>query len=224
MTATEDAGSRILDAASELFAERGYASTTTRAIAERAGVNEVTLFRKFQNKRGILEALGARWAEHMAGLAVPRLPAEDDTRGTLETLADMEVRQASEAGPAAMRLVLDARVSPEIAEVMGSGPNENFAGVAEYLKARQAAGDLRRDIDPHVMAEAFFALTSQIVMSRQVLRGSSEVPYGISFDEANRQLLELFLAGVGLESPRPKTSTKSAEKAPQKRASKEGTS
>src|SRR5699024_2739202 len=50
---TED---RIIRAAIELVDEKGYKGATTRAIAERAEVNEVTLFRKFGNKHGVLEA------------------------------------------------------------------------------------------------------------------------------------------------------------------------
>ncbi len=209
MTPVVDAADKILDAAAELFAERGYAATTTRAIAERASVNEVTLFRKFKSKRGILEALGASWADRMAGFAVTRIPEDDDTRGTLETLAELEVRQAREFGPAAMRLALDARHTPDVAEVMGGGPNENFAGLATYLSERQAAGDLRSDIDPRVMAEAFFALTSQTVMSRQVLGGMSDAAYDMPFDEVSGQLLQIFLAGVA-PSPAPKTAPKGA--------------
>jgi len=200
MTAEKDSGRKILEAAAELFAERGYASTTTRAIANRAGVNEVTLFRKFKNKRGVLESLGATWADRMAGFAVASLPDPSDTTGTLSALAELEVRQAVDAGPAAMRLALDARVSRDVAEVMGAGPNENFAGLAEYLATRQAAGDLRSDIDPRVMAEAFFALTSQTVMSRQVLNGTSDAPYGMPLDDVSSQLLKIFLVGVSAKA------------------------
>jgi len=196
MSAAEGTNERILAAATELIAERGYAGTTTRAIAERAGVNEVTLFRKFKNKRGILQALGEAWADRMAGFAVARIPTDIDTRGTLETLAELEVRQATEAGPAAMRLALDARVSEDVAEVMGSGPYENFDGLVEYLSSRQTAGDLRADVDPRVMAEAFFALTSQTVMSRQVLSGASEPAFDMPLDEVSRQLFEVFMTGV----------------------------
>lgn len=44
----------ILEAALKLFASRGYDATTTRAIAEAASVNEVTLFRKFETKQNLL--------------------------------------------------------------------------------------------------------------------------------------------------------------------------
>lgn len=47
---------RIIQAFIELFRDYGYKGTTTRAVAERAGVNEVTIFRHFVNKKGIMEA------------------------------------------------------------------------------------------------------------------------------------------------------------------------
>ncbi|MEH6945286.1 TetR/AcrR family transcriptional regulator [Bacillus sp. JJ722] len=47
---------RIIKAFIELFRDYGYKGTTTRAIAEKAGVNEVTIFRHFGNKKGIMEA------------------------------------------------------------------------------------------------------------------------------------------------------------------------
>jgi AcrR family transcriptional regulator len=48
----------LLDAARELFARRDYRSTTTREIAEAAGVSEYLLFRHFGSKAGLFrEAL-----------------------------------------------------------------------------------------------------------------------------------------------------------------------
>jgi hypothetical protein len=78
---------------------------------------------------------------------------------------------------------------------MGEGPGGNFSGLVDYLGQRQQAGDLRADVDPRVMAEAFFALTSQMVMSRQVLDVAGEI-YEIPIQEATRQTLMLFLSGV----------------------------
>lgn len=47
----------ILDAAAELFTTRGYASTSTRAIAEAVGIRQASLYHHFPNKEAILEAL-----------------------------------------------------------------------------------------------------------------------------------------------------------------------
>ncbi|MFI7116434.1 TetR/AcrR family transcriptional regulator [Amycolatopsis sp. NPDC049868] len=47
----------VLDAAGELFTGAGYAATTTRAIAERAGLRQASLYYHFPSKEDILAAL-----------------------------------------------------------------------------------------------------------------------------------------------------------------------
>ena len=47
----------FLQAALELFSTQGYAATTTKAIAECAGVTEALLFRHFRNKEELLQAV-----------------------------------------------------------------------------------------------------------------------------------------------------------------------
>lgn len=53
----EDTSERIIDAAVSLISQKGYKAATTRAIADLAGVNEVTIFRNFGNKRGLIQAI-----------------------------------------------------------------------------------------------------------------------------------------------------------------------
>lgn len=47
----------IFQSAIELFSERGYANTSTKEIAEHAGVSEGSIFRKFKNKEELLMAI-----------------------------------------------------------------------------------------------------------------------------------------------------------------------
>jgi len=198
MTSAErEMATKILTAAAELFGERGYKGTTTRALAERAGVNEVTIFRYFGNKQGVLKALGASWASNFAGLAVDELSGTGDTASTLVRLAQIETAWARQSGAVAMRLALDRKTSPEVAEAMGEGgPEDNFLGLVAYLAKQQDAGDLRADLDPRVMAEVFFALTSSLAMSRQLL-SDGRITYDMPEEEVGRQVLELYLTGVG---------------------------
>lgn len=48
---------RILNAAINAFADKGFEATRTREIAERAGIAEGTIFRYFPNKNAILESM-----------------------------------------------------------------------------------------------------------------------------------------------------------------------
>ena len=61
---------QILDAALTVVVERGYLGATTRAIAKAAGVNEVTLFRRFGSKDKLLGAAIGREAQRFEALGV----------------------------------------------------------------------------------------------------------------------------------------------------------
>lgn len=50
----DDTSQKIIDATMALIRDKGYVATTTKDIAHLAGVNECTLFRKFQNKKDIV--------------------------------------------------------------------------------------------------------------------------------------------------------------------------
>lgn len=50
----DDTSQKIIDATMALIRDKGYVATTTKDIAHLAGVNECTLFRKFENKKDIV--------------------------------------------------------------------------------------------------------------------------------------------------------------------------
>ena len=54
---------QILDVSEQLFLEMGYESTTTRAIASRAGVSVGSLYQFFPDKEAILKALAIRYMQ-----------------------------------------------------------------------------------------------------------------------------------------------------------------
>lgn len=53
----KDTERKILVAATKLFSEYGYNGVSTKKIADVAGVNEVTIFRNFENKSNLLQAV-----------------------------------------------------------------------------------------------------------------------------------------------------------------------
>jgi len=196
MPQTGEASRRVIAAARELFTERGYAATTTRAIAQRAGVNEVTLFRRFGNKAGILREIAAEFGEQAAGVAAATAPdATGDTRERLTALARMEITSAIGNGGLALRLALEARHVPEVAAVLGAGSSGNFAGLVGYLSACQEAGTLRADLSAGTLAEAFFSLTSNLVMAR-LLMGAPPPGDDAAVDDLVGQLMTLFWSGA----------------------------
>jgi TetR/AcrR family transcriptional regulator, repressor of fatR-cypB operon len=59
--AREDKRQAILDAALELFSELGFHGTTVPQVAERAGVAAGTIYRYFEGKEALVNALFQHW-------------------------------------------------------------------------------------------------------------------------------------------------------------------
>ncbi|TGA92126.1 TetR/AcrR family transcriptional regulator [Streptomyces palmae] len=81
---------RILDACAELLDEIGYEELSTRAVAERAGVPIGSVYRFFDNKRAMAEALARRNLDEYAGRIEARLGAEEsaDWRTVMDVVVD----------------------------------------------------------------------------------------------------------------------------------------
>ena len=54
----------IMDAAAELFAQKGYMATTTKDIADAVDIGESTLYGYFSSKKEVLQAILSQQAEN----------------------------------------------------------------------------------------------------------------------------------------------------------------
>ena len=75
-----DVREALLKATLKLFAEMGSRGATTRRIALEAGVNEVTLFRHFPTKEGLLQAALLHFVEQTQYLRLPATPEDPGHR------------------------------------------------------------------------------------------------------------------------------------------------
>jgi AcrR family transcriptional regulator len=144
---------RIIDAARTLFSERGYQATTTKELAEAAGVAEITLFRHFPTKAQLFEKASIepihdfieRWIERWKTrpFGSRDVPSEGDVFfDELLTLLEREQRLI----PPMLDALTDAdgggRVSPETREKMSRPPRPGCRGVSG---GRLRQDDGRRD-------------------------------------------------------------------------------
>lgn len=81
---------QILDAAASLFAEHGYAGTSTRAIAERVGVRQASLYYHFAGKDELLLELLEKSVRPSLAF-VDLLTAHGDRLAALYALASIDV-------------------------------------------------------------------------------------------------------------------------------------
>jgi AcrR family transcriptional regulator len=70
----------ILKAALELFTERGFHGTPVPLVAERAGVGAGTIYRSFESKEALVNALYQRWKTAVATRIADRFPFDRPPR------------------------------------------------------------------------------------------------------------------------------------------------
>jgi AcrR family transcriptional regulator len=145
-TPGEPARERILAAALEIFAERGFDGARTRDIAERAGANLGLLTYYFEGKEPLWRAAVSRafeeLATELAAVGAQALgAANDDERAQLERLLRGFVRFVARR-PAFMRLMNDEgkRDSPRMRWLADHHVKPLSAVVARLVERAQARG------------------------------------------------------------------------------------
>ncbi|MFQ4134958.1 TetR family transcriptional regulator [Nodosilinea sp. PGN35] len=140
----KSARQRLVDAAFQLFSSQGVGATTTRQVADLAEVNEVTLFRQFGSKHGLLAAVVTE-AEVVTGPApyfdrttLGQAPADqalgEFLNACLETLDQLSELVRSVIGEA-------GQFSAEQSLAMGRGLQAIRDAIAEYLEALLGQGE-----------------------------------------------------------------------------------
>lgn len=82
----EDTRARVLQAALELFAERGFAATSTRELSERLGFTKAALYYHFKTKDDLLAALIQPAVEQLTTL-ITQTPVRASAAARREVLA-----------------------------------------------------------------------------------------------------------------------------------------
>lgn len=149
----------LLEAAREEFGEKGIDAATTRAIAERAGCNEVTLFRQFGSKTGLLVAAvkqsSQEFKDKCTGCSVFGGNLEEDLRRYAELY--VEGLEATEGMLRAM--IGEGKRRPEMfQEMVGDIAKDYLGELIEYLDRQKEAGLVRADVISTHVAQLFTAM------------------------------------------------------------------
>ena len=86
----------ILEAALHLFVERGFFGTAVPEIADRAGVGAGTIYRYFESKEALVNAIYRQEKQHFAHVVLDDLPASAPTREQFRLLWTRMARFAAE--------------------------------------------------------------------------------------------------------------------------------
>ena len=162
----------IVDAAHDLFLDRGIAATPMDLVAERAGVSKMTVYANFRDKPALLAAVFDRRIKTMR---LPDLPVGSTLNLSLERLAEFGELTVSlltrpEVVKETRRMATEcAADQPRLAAMFyTAGRGEILKRVAVFLKGLNERGVLAID-DPELAAEELIGAWLGMTEVRQSL-------------------------------------------------------
>jgi AcrR family transcriptional regulator len=171
----------ILDAARQTFSEVDYDAAATKAIAERAGVAETSLYRHFGSKRALFEtAVFEQFDPWIAGY-LERWGASGRSTSSLEAQSRDFISATYDlltADRALMRLAISSSRDPDPgtdAERAPSPLHQNFARL-EYQLANIAVDNEIRGIDPTLVIRPTFGLLYALAALPEWMFGPADPP------------------------------------------------
>jgi AcrR family transcriptional regulator len=157
----DELGERLLAAAAEVFAERGYDKAGVAEIARRAGVTTGAIYGRYPGKAELLvEAIDPH-----AGDELETLFADHHFQGRMEDIllaAGSKLVEPSADGPAAPSLLLEsfvaARRHPDVGRVLRQRVMERQSRLTDIVEAAKANGGIDASIDTESLVTFSHAL------------------------------------------------------------------
>lgn len=191
-TATKE---KILSATIALVSEKGYLGATTREIARKAGVTELTLFRHFGSKENLFE------------LCVESRSFLPDLRELLPDLDGLPYEEALQA--IGRRFLLSLKERKQIVMIMqsemarypgkmrrmyGQLMDEILKTLATYFATLQKKGALRH-FPAELAARMFLGMLFSYFRTEEIMRGT-DITKGGRMDAAVEGVVDIFIHGT----------------------------
>jgi len=183
---------RVLKAATALFAAKGFHETSTREVARKARVNEITIFRHFKSKQELyLQVLNSKLGLMVPESLIPLLHSSGNSEDVFLSLAEHLEHLLD---PVFLRLVFYAALEkPELLKKCYSPRLMSFHQIlGEHMRERIAGGVLR-NVDPMLMGRALVGIIAYQQILSQLLGGGSQ---GSDSPNPARTYMDIWLRGA----------------------------
>lgn len=187
---------RILMAAKQLFAARGYENTSTVAIARLAGTSESQLMKHYGSKEGLLEAIfDAGWEALSAHIS--ELKSLPEPSQKLRALLDVTIAGLERDTELKQLMLLEGRrIRREGRMVLMTSGFLAFVHVCDGILAEmRAAGQLRQDLNPQAVRSGLIGMFEGI-MRDQLLAERADFPSNANVADL-RHLFDVLIPALG---------------------------
>jgi TetR/AcrR family transcriptional regulator, mexJK operon transcriptional repressor len=184
----------ILEAAKDLFTERGYAGVSMDAIAQAAGVSKLTVYNHFEDKQQLFLAAVKAKCEAQMPHEMFDVPADGPLREQLHAIAHAFVALMSSPEALALQrtLITEGRADPALPALFyEAGPRRTLEEFAVFLNVHVRAGHLEIPDVPRAAGHFFGLLKGELQM--RLLFGCGAPPDCAECEAHVDSVVDLFL-------------------------------
>jgi TetR/AcrR family transcriptional regulator len=190
---------QILHIAMRLFSEKGFRGTTTKEIANAAGVSEAIIFRHFANKDELYSAIldhkaCSREFQNPFEKVADKIAAKDDF-GVFYTMALNALDHHAEDRDFLRLMLHSALEEHDLARTFVEGfITEVYEFLGEYIRQRQKDGAFR-EVNPRIVVRALIGMFVHHSLNN-ILWDKEQKLLKISNEEAAREFATILLQGI----------------------------
>lgn len=192
----EERRQRIVEAAVDLFSRKGFRGTTTREIAEAAGISEAMIFKHFATKRELYSAIieVKSETEELLASAAEAAQGKKNDAGVFRAVG-LKMMEQTERDPSLMRLLLfSALEGHELSEIFfESRVRRLHEFLSSYIRKRIEDGRFR-SVDALVVARGFIGMIVHYLLIHEVF--GVKRPPRTSPEEVVEVFVSIFLKGI----------------------------
>jgi AcrR family transcriptional regulator len=187
----QDRSAAILVAAQRVFVARGYQAAAIAEIARAAGISDGLIYRYYESKRRLLDAVLAAFFERILSVLEPAVAAEQGFAAKLRALIKTHLKILT-SEPGLCRLFIgEVRGASEFADSEAQALNRRYTTVfLDIIRSAQRAGELRDGVDAALLRDLVFGGVEHLAWRAMSARGKARI--GVDADK----LADLVLNGV----------------------------
>jgi AcrR family transcriptional regulator len=186
--------SEILAAAALVFAQHGFRGSTTRRIADAAGVNEITLFRQFGSKEALLREAMEHLSQSAGLAALPALPV--DPEGELTAWSESFIQHLRLRSSIIRKTMSELEERPDMCASASHVPRQASNELCKYLTALRRSGIATEKFEPKTAAAMLMGAIFADAMGRDMMPDVYPQPQ----QKAAQMYTRLLLRAVGVEN------------------------
>ena len=188
----EDKSLRILDAATRVFARKGFYNSTIADVAKAAEVAEGTIYLYFKNKDDLLISIFEHSMEIFIQEVTKELERVDDPRGKLKTFLSLHLQLVQKNPDLAQVLQIELRQSSKFMKEYEGGKFSDYLNLVRgILEEGQEKGVFRKNLEPRILRRAIFGAVDELALEWLLMPKKK-----YSLEECAEQISDMVIRGI----------------------------